>query len=412
MNPQIVSDGAGGAIVTWDDNRSGSSDVYAQRVNASGAVQWMVGGVALCTATGGQDYPTIVSDGAGGAIVTWEDYRSGNGDIYAQRVNASGAVQWTMDGVALCARTGIQAFPKITSDGTGGAIVSWEDARMGWEDIYAQRVNAAGAVQWTINGVALCTAQHHQAYVEIVSDDAGGAIVTWWDGRSEGDTPWDIYVQRVNASGAVQWTADGVALCTATGDQQPPEISADGAGGAIVAWWDGRSGDEGIYAQRVNGSGAAQWITNGVFVCATGSQWSAPTITSSGAGGAIVTWQDERSGNGDIYAQRLNGAGGITDADVPKASETGYLSQNYPNPFNPTTRITFWISVPEHVSLRIYDASGRLMQVLMDEERQTGRYEASWGGRDGEGKAVTSGIYFCRLDAGSFTQTRKMVLLK
>ena len=123
--PTITSDGAGGAIVTWEDSRSGNYDIYAQRVNASGAVQWTADGVALCTATGSQWAPTITSDGAGGAIVTWQDYRSGNYDIYAQRVNASGAVQWTADGVALCTATGYQGAPTITSDGAGGAIVTW-----------------------------------------------------------------------------------------------------------------------------------------------------------------------------------------------------------------------------------------------------------------------------------------------
>ena len=178
---------------------------------------WVQDGVPLCTATGEQNGPQITSDGAGGAIVTWYDERSGNySDIYAQRVNASGAVQWTTDGVALCTATANQWCPTITSDGANGAIVTWEDQRGDWfhGDIYAERVNASGAVQWTTDGVAICTAPGDQSWSEITSDGAGGAIVTWWDGRG---ATRDIYAQRVNASGAVQWTTDGVALCTATG---------------------------------------------------------------------------------------------------------------------------------------------------------------------------------------------------
>src|SRR5689334_7792613 len=80
-------------------------------------------GAALCTSGGIQSYngapgPAIVSDGAGGAIVTWMDSRSGtNNDIYAQRVNAAGAAQWTTDGVALCTAANGQYDPTITSDG-------------------------------------------------------------------------------------------------------------------------------------------------------------------------------------------------------------------------------------------------------------------------------------------------------
>ena len=86
----------------------------------------------------------IVSDGAGGAIVTWLDLRNGTHmDIYSQRVDASGVVQWTADGVALCTASDSQADHAIVSDGAGGAIVVWRDRRSGWDEIYAQRVNAS-----------------------------------------------------------------------------------------------------------------------------------------------------------------------------------------------------------------------------------------------------------------------------
>ncbi|MCX5754158.1 MAG: hypothetical protein NTW97_11055, partial [Candidatus Krumholzibacteria bacterium] len=125
---------------------------------------WVQDGVAICAATGNQLFPTIVSDDAGGAIVTWYDSRSGTNDIYAQRVNVLGATQWTTDGVALCSATGDQYYPTITSDGTGGAIATWFDYRGGNANIYAQRVNASGSVQWTTNGVALCSATGDQAF--------------------------------------------------------------------------------------------------------------------------------------------------------------------------------------------------------------------------------------------------------
>ena len=83
--------------------------------------------VPLCTATGDQDYPTIVADGAGGTIVTWEDYRSGNWDIFAQKISAGGTVQWTANGVALCTADDYQVNPTIVADGAGGAIVIWSD---------------------------------------------------------------------------------------------------------------------------------------------------------------------------------------------------------------------------------------------------------------------------------------------
>jgi hypothetical protein len=88
------------------------------------------------------------------------------------------------------------------------------------------------------------------------------------------------------------------------------------------------------------------------------------------------------------------------------------LAQNYPNPFNPTTTIEFSLAHREHVNLRVYDVSGALVRVLADDERAAGAYSASWDGRDSAGSPAASGVYFYKLDAGDFTQTRKMVLLK
>ena len=64
------------------------------------------------------------------------------------------------------------------------------------------------------------------------------------------------------------------------------------------------------------------------------------------------------------------------------------------------------------VCLRVYDISGRLVQVLEDSEIEAGRHTAVWDGRDREGRSVASGVYFCRLEAGEVTDTRAMVLLK
>jgi hypothetical protein len=680
--PQIISDGAGSYIVTWLDYRNGAScDIYAQKVNASGVAQWTANGVPLCTATGNQASQQIISDGAGGAIVTWLDLRSGNGDIYAQRVNASGTVQWTADGVALCTATEDQDRPQIASNGAGGAFVTWEDDRGGTlGDIYAQAIGASGVVQWTVNGIAICAAVYNQIYPTIVSDGAGGAIVAWQDGR--GGSDWDIYAQKVNASGTVQWTDNGVALCAATGNQGDAAIVSDGAIGAIVTWYDDRSGSIDIFAQRVSVAGVVQWTANGVALCAaTGNQYS-PAVVFAGAGGTIAAWTDERSGAGDIYVQSINAYGmigfrapiilsvqdvphdqggwvritvesasadnaqeplypvstynvwqrvddpallatgaegngnaasvtrigdappkrfvdaasvsgwpirevsgryfvsskelaaasslppgtwellgsfaayqetqyiylastvadsaasgvpysvyvvsahtttpsvwfasdpdsgysvdnispevpgglaaeqsytplgialswnvtaandfsnyavyrgtsegfvpgpgnrvatptepeyfdggsswssryyykisaidvhdnqsgfallapdGVTGTDTPKAPESTYLSQNYPNPFNPATRIAFGLSAPAHVSLRIYDAAGRLVRALVNDERRAGRFEETWDGRDSNGRSVASGIYFYRLNAGAFESTKKMILLR
>jgi len=303
QNPQLVSDGAGGAIITWWE--FGNEDIYAQRVNASGNVLWTANGVAICTAAGSQ-HPQLVSDGAGGAVITWYDYRGSNGDIYAQRVNANGSTLWTTNGVAICSAVGSQ-YPQLVSDGAGGAIITWQDCRSGSYDIYAQRVSASGNVLWTANGAAICIATGIQDYPVLVSDGAGGAIITWRDARSGSD----IYAQRVNASGTALWTANGVAICTAPGVQSAPQLVLDVAGGAMITWQDNRNDPCDIYAQRVNASGSRLWTANGVAICTAASSQYNPQLVSDGVDGAIITWFDPRSGNYDIYAQRVNASGNV-----------------------------------------------------------------------------------------------------
>jgi len=307
-NPVAVSDGSGGYIVAWWDTRGASYDIYAQRINSSGVVQWAANGIAICTAAGNQIYPMIVSDGSGGAIITWDDSRSGSSDVYAQRVNGNGDTSWAANGIPVCTATGNQTLPTLINDGSGGAIITWTDARGVNYDIYAQRINANGDTLWTKDGAVICAATAMQRNPAIVSDSAGGAIIAWEDRRSGSD--WDIYAQRVDGSGVVQWTADGVIVVSTTDDQTIPVLVSDGSGGAIIAWSDFRSTyNADIYAQRLNSSGIRQWGSTGKGIVTLTSGQGSPAITIDGSGGAIITWDDSRNASTDIYAQRVDGNG-------------------------------------------------------------------------------------------------------
>ncbi len=313
--PAIVSDGSGGAIITWQDYRNGNYDIFAQRVNSSGAAQWTVNGVAICTSNDSQQQPQIVSDGSGGAVIAWQDYRSGsNYDIYAQRLNSSGAVQWSANGVPICTAAFDQFNIAMISDGGGGAILTWEDNRanvVNCPDIYAQRVNASGAALWTANGVSICNEASAQHNPRLVGYGSGGATITWQDDRA-GD--YDIYTQRIASVGAVQWTTNGVATCTMATDQLKPDICSDGANGVIITWYDYRSTtDFNIYAQRQGPGGAIVWAVDGVVMNNNVAYDQInPRIVSDGVGGAIIAWQDYRTGTtSDIYAQRVAAAGAV-----------------------------------------------------------------------------------------------------
>jgi hypothetical protein len=88
------------------------------------------------------------------------------------------------------------------------------------------------------------------------------------------------------------------------------------------------------------------------------------------------------------------------------------LAQNYPNPFNPQTTLAFSIKSASNVDLAIYDVAGRRVRELVNEHHVPGIYKVVWDGRDGKGAQVASGVYFYKIVAGSFVETKKMVMLK
>ncbi|MBL7738109.1 MAG: T9SS type A sorting domain-containing protein [Chitinophagaceae bacterium] len=323
--PRLVSDGAGGAIIAWYDNRAGNYDIYAQRINASGIVQWTTDGVAICTATGNQNAHQLMADGSGGAFIVWCDGRTSgpNADIYGQRVNASGVVQWATDGEAINFVGSLQNIPQLTTDGGTGFFVTWEDWRnFGQADIYAQKVSSNGFYAWSYQGVAICTEANGAQYnTKIVADGAGNAIICWQDKRiSSAD---DIYAQKINTNGVVQWTNNGVLICNASGLQINEQMISDGAGGAIICWEDRRTGQD-IYAQRINTSGVVQWTANGVAVCSDPANQIEAQMIPASSGSAIICWSDYRNSPGDVYAQKLNSSGAVQWAanGVPVSNAT------------------------------------------------------------------------------------------
>ena len=182
----------------------------------------------ICTATNEQNIPVIISDGEGGAIIAWYDLRNGNDyDVYAQKINSSGVPMWTGNGVAICTAMNTQSNPYLVSDGTGGAIIIWNDLRNGSGDMYAQKISAAGAVQWATDGVAICQGSFYTQIAGVITDGAGGAIVAWRDDRNTNANP-DIYAQRISAAGVTQWASNGVVVCDETHFQEEPAITTNG----------------------------------------------------------------------------------------------------------------------------------------------------------------------------------------
>jgi len=318
-NPVATADGAGGAVLAWEDDRCvGYDQIYAGRVAPGGlaAAGWPANGVRIAATGTNQRTPAITGDGAGGAFVAWRDLRVPDGDIYLQHIDGSGnpVAGWPASGLGIGTGSATQSAPVVASDGAGGVFVAWVDHRAGNDDIYLQRVTGPGALAagFAGNGIAVAAAAGDQGAPSMVADGAGGVVLAREDHRA---ADLDVYAARVRGDGTLApgFAVNGNAVCALAGDQSAPRIVSDGAGGLIVAWQDHRGANLDVYASRLTAAGglAPGWTSQGTVICAAADDQSAPSLATDGASGAYVVWQDHRGADLDIYATRLAADGSV-----------------------------------------------------------------------------------------------------
>lgn len=333
----------GGWFLAWFDFRNDSlGDVWAMKIDENGNLMCPAGGIEV---DGNPSYVNelslrIAHDGAGGAIIAWEDQRRGDpGDILAQHVDANCNVTWAQP-LAVTDTAGEQIGITAESDGLGNMILAWNDKRdPSNQNIYAAKITPQGTLPWGgVNGRVICNAAGSQDQVKICPGGDGGAYYTWRDQR--GGASRDTYAQRFNASGQAQWQENGVLVCDAAEDQNQARIVASfnsgNQDGVLLVWEDLRVNGfvNEVRAQKLSTTGQLQWPggTNGVFICGnagpggTGQTREGGRLTSDQAGGAVIAWEDARAdGNWlkcDIYACRLNAAGNFVwgnDCGIPVA---------------------------------------------------------------------------------------------
>ncbi len=308
------SDGAGGAIFGWKDGRAGSAnyDVYSQRVDSRGNVLWTTNGVAVCSAPKAQYGPLVVSDGAGGAILAWQDDRAGSGNagVFLQRLAASGVPLWTSNGQPVASGTGSRQPVGVVSDGAGGAIVVWTElpnypSSTIEVDLFVQRVAASGSPAWPSGGVTIAQGDSFLVNTNVSSDGSGGAFVCW---RSLVNDTTRVFAQRIGADGTILWGPDRTVVSTLAGDQDYPGMAVDDAGGVVLAWvqYSGTA-PLGVYTQRFSAPGLLDWAPEGVRISAdtTSVGVGKPAVVRMPQLGTAVTW----TAGGRCLAQSLSDDG-------------------------------------------------------------------------------------------------------
>jgi hypothetical protein len=176
-------------------------------------------------------------------------------------------------------------------------------------------------------------------------------------------------------------------------------VKADGAYGAAFpagstqAWF---AGERTVAFSSDNGETWVEQPTDYVFSQLNSISFSDP------AHGWIVTWE------GGILRYRMRETTtGVTVRLGETLPSRAILEQNYPNPFNPSTTINFELPKTSHVTLTVFDVLGRQVSVLVNERKEAGVHEVNF-----DASGLASGVYFYRLQAGDFVQSKKFLLLK
>lgn len=357
--PAIASDGNQGAYLFWEDGRNGNRDIYGQHINHSGYLSWVPNGISICSTSTDQIFVKAVPDGSGGAIVAWYEEVNNGQSLYVQKVSPTGSVLWGTGGVQVCGSGYVAGGYDIVSDMSGGVLVAWADARNitpsnSYLDIYAQRVNSSGQVNWTANGIAVDTTGDIWFYPRMIMDSQGSALVAWnASPAGQGRTTSNIYAQRISLNGSLLWSAGRKAICAYSSQKSEQiDLVATGGNGALVVWNDWRASWD-VFMQRITSSGDLLWNSDGVPICddststvksvgnmvpawdgdgavllhsdtlvrvnLTGSilwktggvmPFGGAKLVSCGMYGTIVTWEQQNMPSlTDIYAQKYDTAG-------------------------------------------------------------------------------------------------------
>lgn len=145
--------------------------------------------------------------------------------------------------------------------------------------------------------------------------------------------------------------------------------------------------------------------SNGIYVVGSTKSENFPV--------SLNAYDKEHNGSDDVFVIKIDEEfSPVSGAEESELKREFRLNNNYPNPFNPSTNISFSLSKSVPVKLDLFNCLGELVRNLIDSDLIAGEYEINWDGRFSSNKIANSGVYYCRLSAGDYTEVRKMILQK
>jgi hypothetical protein len=432
---------AGNIHVVWDDSRHGYFEIYYER-SVDGGVNWTPG-MRLDNDTTGSYYSTVACYDQNVHAV-WTDVRTGVGELFRRRSTNNGAT-WE-PAVALTTAGYLADNASITMQQDTIHVV-WVDQRDGNYEIYYKR-SIDNGMGWT-PGMRL-TNNASNSWSPAVRCSGSYVYVIWADDRN-GD--WEIYYKRSTDNGQT-WGSD-IRLTYSNDGARLPCLAV--AGDIVhIAWSDERDGNFEIYYKKSldNGYtwGAGMRLTNAIGTSGypsiavsnndvhvaweddrdnwseiyyiyspnSGNTWEPEVrLTNVSAhserpkisrwdNDIYVIWEDTRDSGFEIYFKHGIMPGAVEE-QTPQNIEYSYLSSLLDRG---GVAVTFQIPERTLVNLTIYDLTGKKIRTLANSAYELGVHTITWDGYADNGAHLASGIYFCRMQAGAFCDTEKILLLK
>jgi hypothetical protein len=287
--------------------------IFAMLIAIPAWGQWEYGGKAISGPNYWTANPIAIPDGQSGIFVAWRYYpQQFDPDIYVQHVDSAGYELWRHEGVPAEIDPHGQYEPCIVPDGQGGVIVAWSDlGRNGSNyDIYAQRISASGQRLWGDTGLPLVIRGGHQMTPFMVSDGEGGAILAWSDQYLGYSDTMPAVIQRVDSLGNLYWGEYGMGVTPLrAGNQVVSALFRASDDNFIICWIDARtdSNGPGVYAQKFTSTGQFLWGTLGAPILVGGFSGSMFAYQPDLEGGLYCFWTGS-SGYG-AFLQFVDGQG-------------------------------------------------------------------------------------------------------
>lgn len=190
----------------------------------------------------------------------------------------------------------------------------------------------------------------------------------------------------------------------------PLALAGDNNGGAAdLTWTASGSHDEDLSVYRIYRGSEAGFVMDESTLVGQSSTADYLDQTASGTVFYRVTAVDVHGNEGLASGEAMVQLGVSAVEGTPTVF---HHRGNYPNPFNPMTQIAFDVPAASQVKVTVYDAGGRLVKTLISQTMDAGQHEVRWNGQDSHGQSVASGVYFSRVEAGEFTATKSMMLVR